>query len=438
MNSNNQLWVPNKTTELEIKNIEDAVSCSDESNLTPQQKLQIQKAFDAGAYDMATEYAWNRAIVKLKEVLSGLGGDFIGAMLKREDINEFTPIIEALTDVEAINLSESLGILSTEAAMNLRHAKENLNFYFSTKASQEGKYLNYSHSLAIIEDCVKYILSIKSVSTEIPFNAFKDRLLGNDLNENDQEVKMIENAPLFYLRTICTLLLTAIRKDNGAKLEHALANMNLLILNVWPRLSEDDKWNIGNVYKDVAANGNEKAASGLRSALKKVKGFDYVPENVRSQTFIAAAQNLLKVHYEFNNFYNEPSAAKALASLGTIIPKPAFMQCVRAYLCVIMGNYYGVSNKAVEIVKDELAKIQKERWEVYFNSGISYDDDVLSHFSTNEQCDRLRALLINYGLNKLEVTTRYNSQLYSSIIKGEYITAKAMAQNLYFMIRGQK
>lgn len=436
--NNNQLWVPNKSKELAITTICDAVSYSDETNLTVQQKQQIQKAFEAGAYDMATEYTWNRAIVKLKEVLSGLGGDFIGAMLKRSDINEFTPIVEALSDVDAIKLSESLGILSTEGAMNLRHAKEQLNFYFSTKASQEGKYLNSTHALPIIEDCVKYILSIKSVSTEIPFNAFKEKLLNNDLTEEDREYKMIETAPLFYLRTICTLLLTTIRKDNGAKLEHSLANMNLLMSVVWPRLGEDDKWNIGNVYKDVAANGNEKAASGLRSALKKVRGFDYVPENIRSMTFISAAQNVLKVHYEYNNFYNEPSAVKALASLGSIIPKPAFMQCIRAYLCVIMGNYYGVSNRAVEIASEELARIQKDRWEVYFNSGINHDDDVLNHFETDRQCQRLRELLLANGLTNLDITTRYNSMLYTSIINGDYENAKRVAKHLYYMIRGQK
>ena len=433
-----QLWVPNKTNELIINDISDAVSLSDETNLTPQQKFQIQRAFEAEAFDMATEYVWNRALVRLKEVLSGLGGDFIGAMLKREDINEFTPIVEALSDVDAISLSESLGILNTEGAMQLRHAKEELNYYFSSKASQEGKSLNKTHALPIIEDCVKFILSIRNVSTEIPFNAFKERLLGIDLTEEDKEYKMIESAPLFYLRTICTLLLTSIRKDTGAKLEHALANINILIPVVWPRLDEDERWAIGNTYKDVAANGNDAASSGLRSALKKVRGFDYVPENVRSQTFISAAQQVLKVHYDFNNFYNEPSAVKALASLGSIIPKPAFMQCVRAYLCVIMGNCYGVSNAAVTIAKDEVARIQKDRWQVYFNSGINYDDDVLGHFCSDNQCDRLRSLLISNGLTDLEITPKYNSLLYKSLLKGDFVTTKSVARNLYYMIRGKK
>ena len=435
--NNNKLWVPVQSKELEINDINDAVSYSDDTNLTPQQKQQILLAFNAGAFDMATGYTWNRAIVKLKEALNGLGGDFIGAMLKRYDINEFTPIVEAISDTEAISLSESLGILSTEASMHLRQAKEQLNFYFSTKASQEGKCLNRSHALPIIEDCVKYILSVRCNSTEIPFNSFKDRLLGYDLTVEDKEYKMIETAPLFYLRTVCTILLTTIRKDSGAKLEHALSNINLLIPNIWSRLGEDDKWNIGNVYKDVAANGNETAAKGLRSALKKVRGFDYVPENIRSMTFIAAAQHLLNVHYEFNNFYNEYPAARALASLGSIIPKSAFMQCVKAYLCVIMGNYYGVSNKAAKIAREELGRVQKDRWQAYFNSGINNDDDVLNHFQNKNQFNRLRTFLINYSLADLDITARNNLMLYSSIINDNYETAKTVASSLYYKIRGQ-
>lgn len=436
--ADNQLWIPNNSTELSLETIDDAIYYSDETNLTPQQKSQILKAFKAEAFDMATEYTWNRAIVKLKEVLSGLGGDFIGAMLKRSDINEFTPIVEALSDIDAISLSESLGILSTEAAMHLRHAKEELNYYFSTEASQEGKSLNRSHAFTIIEDCVKFILSIKSVSTDIPFNIFREKLLGSNLTVNDIEFKKIETAPLFYLRTICTLLLTAIQKESGAKVEHALANINILIADIWPRLGEDDKWAIGNVYKDVAANGNEVAASGLRSALKKVRGFDYVPENVRSQTFITAAQYVLKVHYDFNNFYNEPSAVKALASLGSTIPKPAFMQCVKAYLCVIMGNFYGVSNNAVPVAVAELSKVPKERWEVYFNNGINFDDDVLDHFKHECQFNRLRKFILEYGLDKLEITSHYNAMLYSAILKNEYTTAKRVSNYFYYQIRGVK
>ena len=113
------------------------------------------------------------------------------------------------------------------------------------------------------------------------------------------------------------------------------------------------------------------------------------------------------------------------------------MQCVKAYLCVIMGNYYGVSNKAAKIAREELGRVQKDRWQAYFNSGINNDDDVLNHFQNKNQFNRLRTFLINYSLADLDITARNNLMLYSSIINDNYETAKTVASSLYYKIRGQ-
>lgn len=434
-----QLWVPRTTPDFKsANNIESIVKYSDVTNLTVAQETQIVLAFNAGAYDMATEYTWNKSLVRLKEMLSGFGGDFIGAMLKRKDIDEYSDIVSSLSDFDAISLSENIGILSTDGAMHLRHAKEELNFYFSSEATSENKNLDSIHAKAIILDCVKYILSVRNVSTEIGIEHFRDKLLNSTLSRDDKEYKQIIESSLFYLRTICNILLSAIENSSGGQLDNSITNFILIIDKIWPKLSEDDKWAIGNAYRNVYSAGNEKAASGLRQALKKVKGFDFVPENLRSETFIAAAKKLLEVHYEFNNFYNEPNAAKSLASLGTIIPKPAFMICMKAYLCILMGNYYGVSNQAIPIVKDELRRVSKDRWEYYFNYGINKDDDVLRHVSTTNQIRRLGNFLNENDLDKLNVATRGCTQLYEAIISFNYTRAEAIATKMYYLIRGIK
>lgn len=437
INNNIQLW--GSRTAPDIKKATDIVSIirySDETNLTNAQETQIVRAFEAGAIDMATEYTWNKALVRLKEMLAGFGGEFIGAMLNRTDIDEYTDIVSSLSDIDAISLSENLGILSTEGAMHLRHAKEELNYYFSSKATSKNDDIDPIHALPIISDCVKYILSIKNVSTEIGVTHFRNKLLNSTLKVDDIEYKQIIESSLFYLRTICNILLSAIEKSSGGQLDNALTNFILIIDKIWPKLSDDDKWTIGNAYRNVASVGNEKATTGLRQALKKVRGFDFVPENLRSETFIEAARNLLEVHGEYNNFYNEPKAAKALASLGTIIPKPAFMSCIKAYLCILMGNYYGVSNLAIPIVKEELSKISSDRWEYYFNYGISKDDDVLRHLQTTNQIRRLGNFLNEQGLDNLEVSTKGNNMLYKAIIDHNYSRTTAIATKMYYQIRG--
>ena len=158
--------------------------------------------------------------------------------------------------------------------------------------------------------------SEEEISIAIEFTNLRNRLLSESLKSDDLQVNQLINSPLFYLRTVLTILLSSIRKDKGAKLEHALANINLLLPEMWINLGENDKWNIGTAYRDVVAEGNSNAANGLKKALLKVEGFDFVPENLRSTTFKNAARAVIETHFAFNNFYNEPPMVRALATLG--------------------------------------------------------------------------------------------------------------------------
>ena len=58
-------------------------------------------------------------------------------------------------------------------------------------------------------------------------------------------------------------------------------------------------------------------------------------------------------------------------------------------------------------------------------------DDVLGHFSTDNQCDRLRCLLIANSLNDLDITPKYNALLYKSLLRVAELILLSM-QDLYF------
>ena len=95
-------------------------------------------------------------------------------------------------------------------------------------------------------------------------------------------------------------------------------------------------------------NSTESIINQQKNVVKKilynVHGFDYVPENLKSNSFKATAKNLIKVHDALNNFYNEPLAAKLLSSMGTMIPDPAVYDCINSVLiCIIsFSNQMGL------------------------------------------------------------------------------------------------
>jgi len=400
--------------------------------LSEKQKNQIVGAFSAGAFDMASEYAWKKAMTKLKETIATLGMKFIGEILGRDDINEFTPIDTVLTDYSTIILAEQLGVIGNTAALKLRQANELISHFFSGKADEE---IDLLTAAGIVKSSIQYILGEQDISIALEFTAFKERLLTESLRIDDIQIVQLLDSPLFYLRTVSSVLLSAIKKDKGARLEHALGNFNLILPHIWSKLGENDRWNIGSAYRDVVAEGNTISATGLKSALLKVSGFDYVPENLRSSTFKRAARTVIETHFAMNNFYNEPAVIRALSNLGTTIPAPALIECIQAYLLVYMGNSYGISTAAAPIAFDSLSIITRDRWYYYFEKVIHNDDIILQNFKTSSQIFRFSSLLNNLGFNDFVDLPKDNQNLYNAIIKNKQSTVSSIALTMYSRIK---
>ena len=135
----------------------------------------------------------------------------------------------------------------------------------------------------------------------------------------------------------------------------------------------------------------------------KVKGFDYVPENLRSNTYIIAAKDLLSAHQGMNNFYNEPSKAKYLAQMGNSIPAPAFGNCMTAVLACKLGNSYGISWDAQTYLDEILQTVSKDRWSYYLSSVLPYDRVILYKLCVDITADRWIELVEKYSLEKIDI-----------------------------------
>lgn len=397
-------------------------------NLTSKQQTQIVGAYKMGAYDMAAEYAWKKAIIKLRSSLADLGMDFISEFVQRDDVDEYTPIENVLTERATIDLAERLGVINSTGALHLRQAQELVNHYLSANSEEE---MSSIDCLSVIRTSVEYILSEDNVKVAIAFSVFRQRLLNEDLKLKDNDVVQIINSPLFYIRTVMSILLSAIKRSKPIVQEHALVNMTMLLPEIWKKLSSTDKWMVGETYRDVVASGDVNATKGLKIALGKVGGFDYVPETLRSTTFREMARKVIDVHDSYNNFYNESGVVKALANLGTRIPEPAFLVCLDAYLLVYLGNYYGYSIAAAPIAEEELKKISQDRWQSYFSTYINTDDRILNNLETRTQVSRMKSLLESIEMTSLKELPYDNQILFDSIMKNDYEKVKKVTNAMY-------
>lgn len=359
-----------------VSKIEDMVAYG--LQLQTKDKRQIISAFNNEAYEMVSTYIWTKAITSLKNQLSMMGVSFIAEMLDRPDINEHSNLQQAISEFEAVTLAEELGVISGTSAFRLRQAMETVTHFNQNdlEEDQESE-MTEDETKTIVRSCIQGVLGYNRIEAAIDFKNFRDELEERTLSEDNPYILKLIQSPYFFHRTVIRILLSTVKSSSGAQLENSLANSNLIIPLIWSKLKHPEKWQIGRTYSELFTDGQTKAASGIKRVLLKVKGFDFVPEDLRSSSFIKIANEILMAHYGMNNFYNEPKPMNTLCGMGSVIPIPAFPICMTATLCVKLGNSYGVSIAAQAPANEILKNTTDERWIYFFNECVQTNDKLL-------------------------------------------------------------
>ncbi|WP_333888024.1 hypothetical protein [Clostridium sp.] len=396
-------------------------------SLKDMERRKVISAFNdenAGLHDMGSEYVWKRTINRLKSlIIDDFGIEFVMEMLGR-DINLMSNPEKTLSEVDIINLAADLGFIDNTARLLLMQQSELINHFSSPEASTS---MAYFPALACVLYCTKYVLGYDSLP-EFTFGNFRERLFNEQLPENDGIITLLETSAYFYRRITIRTLLSLIRAKQGGELDNVLNNFAKITPKLWSKLTGEDKWPIGNAYAEYINQGNKEVAAYIKSVLIKVKGFNYVPENLRSQTFIEAAKELENVHYQFNNFYNEPDAAKKLEALGTI-PAPALGVCMTSILICKLGNAYGVSNAAKPILDRMLSNISERSWAYYLNEVLPTDKVVLSKLFDTPGYKRWLKIIAKYNLQSISVANYKVKRFINSCCDDKYATVKIIAND---------
>jgi hypothetical protein len=299
-------------------------------------------------------------------------------MLDRPDIDTFSSIDQTLTDYDALRLAQELGVITGTGALRLRQALERLTHFGQLPPDEaEETPMTADEAMGLLRACVENILGQEKIDAALDFKAFRDGLEAKLYDPDEREIQLLLTSPYFFQRASVRILLALVKTAKSAQLENALANVNIIIPLLWERLLGPERHQIGRAYAELASDGKATATAGLKKVLLKIRGFDYVPEDLRSTSFTKAANAVLAAHEEMNNFYNEPAPTRYLDEMGSVIPIPAFPICMSAVLSVRLGNRYGVSFDAQRYANSILRRVSKERWVYFLNDCLKTDDRIL-------------------------------------------------------------
>src|SRR5260221_8612192 len=255
--------------------------------LSARDRTQIIYAFNNHSYEMASNFIWNKAVSSLKAQRGRLGTAFIAEMLDRSDIPADASVAQVLTDYDALRLARELGVVNSSGYLRLKKAFDRI-VHFGQLAPEEADdaELSVEEAVGVIRACVETILGQNKIDVAVDFKEFRDTLESSVFDKNAAEISRLEDSPYFFKRASLRILLALIKSKSGAQLENALGNANLIVPLIWSELLPPERFQIGRAYSEIVADGKTQAASGVKKILLKVKGFDYVPEDLRSRSFL--------------------------------------------------------------------------------------------------------------------------------------------------------
>jgi len=424
------LWNPKGVVNIPVTATTPADIITYARQLSKRETTQIVEAFKVGNFEMGSLFLWQKTMTALKKQLGSLGMDFISELLDRKDIKSDSAATQVLTDFDAVKLSEELGMFSSTQAMRFRSVMQMMAHFSETPdedEEDEDRQMMPEEAIQCLRTCIQGVLAHEKLEGAIEFANFREALEERSFIKEDIEIQSLLTSPYFFRRTTLRVILALAKTSKGAQLEHVLANSNIIIPLLWEDLLKPDRWLVGRAYAEVHSEGRKTSASGLRKALLKVKGFDYVPEDLRPRSFVEAAMALQSTHFSQNNFYNEPIAVKHLASMGSVIPVPALSQCITSLLCVRIGNHWGVSWAAQDPATRMLNKLNEERWKYYLNECLPGDEIILDKLCDDNVAERWCDLINEFNLSSIEIKKKAIRELidYSIKIRIRLVTSRA-------------
>ena len=402
--------------------------------LRPRERGQILANLEAGHFEVATTFIWQRTMTLLKKQLSTLGNEFVGELLQRPDVDENSEITTEVSDREAISLARDLGMLTATQAMRLVHSHEIVNHFASIDEDSlsDEETMTQEEAILCLRVCVQGVLGHEKIGVAEDFSVFRRLLESKTFTAESQEVIRLEQSPYLFVRTAISVLLSVLRKGSGATLEHASRNALLSIPMLWGRLKKAERWQIGQAYATEFNEGHKETVRALHAVLVAVKGFDYVPENLRSSTFTRVASSVIAAHQGSNNFYNEPAPMRELANLGTSIPSPALPLCMTAALCVKLGNQYNHAWNAQSASNEVLNSISKERWLYYLEDRLAHDLVILPKLvSSGKPLQRWIDLVSEQGLDSSELSGKLARSLLDATNRRQPSKVSDIAMKMY-------
>ena len=306
--------------------------------------LRMCVAVAAGLFDSAINYAWNAAILRLRERVRTFGFSVVQQFTGKPFDED---ALLNLKDSELLDLMLRLNLISEDGFFFLDQSRDVRN-NFSSAHPAMGK-IDDIEFAAFVNRCTQYALSDtedpRGIDSQEFITALKSsRFTADQRAEWHRRLQQTHAAQ----RDLLFGTLHGVYCDPASSQETRLNSLELC-QDMLPDLTDQAKSRAITQHSQYVADGLTDRVGASQDFFTQLSLLTLLNQADRHRIFVKALQSLMSVHQGYDNFYNEPPFAERLLELAEQMPVPPSAQeeFVDVVLTCAAGNQYGVSNAAV-------------------------------------------------------------------------------------------
>lgn len=301
-------------------------------------------AVSTGLFDGAMNYAWNAAILQLRQKIRNFGLPVV-AQIQQRDFEE-KHLLE-LQDSQLLELSLKLNIVDEDGYFFLDQCRDVRN-NFSAAHPTLGK-VNDREFTIFLNRCVRYALADSSSPKGVNIGAFISAVKGPRFIDHQLQIWLQRLSETHDAQRQMLISMAHGIYCDPATSETARLNSFEICEGLRDRFTSAIRSELINTHAEYVAKGIQDRHAASLQFFEKLGFLSLLNESEQHVVFSRAIERLWNAHNGMNNFYNEPPFAERLLELSqqSAIPETVQDQFVQVVACCRSGNGYGVSNAAV-------------------------------------------------------------------------------------------
>lgn len=332
-----------------INNLPDVISTIDRNKIS--NSLYISKfiaACGAGLFDAALNFIWDETVLNLRTKVIKFDLEYfydsvVTDQTRRSKLRDESDLLK-IEEWELVRGCHLTGILSDIGYKHLDYIRDMRNWASAAHPNQNE--LTGFQLISWLETCIKEVIARDPEGSAIEVKRFLNNIRNTSLTSGDaQHINAgIEYLPTDIVKSLLRTLFGMYTAENTSV--QTKSNIKLVAKKCWNLAPDDAKYECGFRYSNFAANGEVNRKSAANEFLTVVSGLSFLPRDTLALEISEKIMNLYNAHNAFNNFYNEPAHARALASYVSStgqIPDSVRITYVKTITMVKIGNGHGIS-----------------------------------------------------------------------------------------------